>query len=167
MSDQSEFFLNSRSSVVQLELIELTHPNFTAPHRFVRNHADGVVVDLSPTELEIEFPYYPARVSPIGARDDLDAGVRIELGDLGDVVNSELDSIEQNNGWRIKPTVRYWAYRSDDLTAPIYGPLFLEATTLTVTPTGTAFDAAAPKLNIISTGERYSIDRFPMLRGFL
>lgn len=167
MSAQTDFFLNSESTVVQLELVEVTHPSFTEPHRFVRNHGDGVTVDLSPTELAVFFPFFPARVSPVGARDDLDAGIHIELGDLGSFLDADIDLMDETGGWRIKPTVRYWAFRSDDLSAPIYGPLFLEASPLTVTPQGTAFDASAPKLNVIRTGERYTLDRFPMLRGFL
>ena len=71
MGTYSDYFLNSRASVVQLELVELTHPNFTQPYRIVRNAADGITVDLSPSELAVPFTYYPARVEQLGARDDL------------------------------------------------------------------------------------------------
>lgn len=167
MSRYSEFFLNSRSSVVQLELVEVDHPDFSQPHRFVRNHADGVTVDLSPSELGVFFQFYPAKLSSVGAKDDLDAAVRVELGDLGEVIPSELDLVDEAGGWLIKPTVRYWVFRSDDLTQPIFGPLHLEVTTFNLNQDGASFEAGAPKLNIVRTGERYKLDRFPMLRGFL
>lgn len=165
--DYADFFLNSRSNVVQLELLEIAHPDFTQPHRIVRNHADGVTVDLSDDELAVDFLYYPARVSSVGARDDLDAAIRVELGDLGEVVPVELDAVDEAGGTLIKPTVRYWVFRSDDLSAPIFGPLNLEVTNFNFNVDGASFEAQAPQLNINRTGERYKLDRFPMLRGFL
>jgi hypothetical protein len=167
MSRYSEFFLNSRATVVQLELLEVSHPDFSAPYRFVRNARDGVTVDLSDTEQEVFFQFYPAKVSSIGTRDDLDAGIRIELGDLGEIIPDELDNVDRAGGWLIKPEVRYWVFRSDDLTAPIYGPLTLEVDTFNFSYEGAAFEAQAPRLNMNRTGERYKLDRFPMLRGFL
>ena len=34
---QVAFFLNASSAVVELDLIEITHPDFIKTHRFVRN----------------------------------------------------------------------------------------------------------------------------------
>lgn len=167
MSRYSEFFLNSRASVVQLELVEVAHPDFSQPYRFVRNHADGVTVDLSDDEQGVEFVYYPARVSSVGAKDDLDAAIRVELGDLGELIPAELDAVDEAGGSLIKPTVRYWVFRSDDLSAPIFGPLQLEVTTFNFNAEGCSFQAEAPRLNLVRTGERYDLGRFPMLRGFL
>lgn len=167
MSDYSEFFLNSRASVVQLELLEVSHPDFTQAYRIVRNAADGVDVNIPEREGLFHFDYYPARVSAIGARDDLDAGVRVELGDLGEVIPVELDAVDDAGTMLIKPTVLYWVYRSDDLTAPIYGPLLLEIGQFNFDDSGAAFEATAPRLNINRTGELYQLERFPMLRGFV
>lgn len=167
MSRYSEFFLASRASVVQLELMEVTHPDFSQPFRFVRNHADGVTVTLNEDEEDIFFQYYPAKVSAVGAKDDMDAAVRVILGDLGEVIPPEFDRVEEAGGWLIKPRVRYWVYRSDDLLEPIFGPLHLEVTTFNTNADGASFEAAAPRLNNIRTGERYLLDRFPMLRGYL
>jgi hypothetical protein len=167
MSAYAEYFLNSRSSIVQLELIELTHPNFTQDYRIVRNHRDGVIVDLSEDELAVPFLYYPASVEQLGARDDLDAAIRINLGDVGETVPLEIDAVADAGGFMTKPSVRYWAYRSDDLTAPIYGPLTLEVPSFNLTGEGASFEARAPALNSAKTGERLTLDRFPMQRGFL
>lgn len=169
MSEASyiDYFLNSRSSVVQLELIEVTHPSFSKAYRIVRNAADGVTVDLSPSELAVSFDYYPAQVSSLGAKGDLDAAIRVELGDLGEVIPEELDLVRADASFRIKPSVRFWAFRSDDLTGPILGPLELEVTEFGFNSDGARFEAKAPSLNTIRTGERYTLDRFPMLRGFL
>jgi hypothetical protein len=167
MSDYTEFFLASRADVVQLELFELSHPNFTQAYRVTRNARDGVTVDLSADELAIDFAYYPAKVAQQGARDDLDFGIRVDLGDVGEVIPGELDAVAAAGGFLTKPALRYWAFRSDQLDAPIFGPVVLEVPRMALANTGTSFDAQAPQLNANKTGERQTIDRFPMQRGFL
>ena len=166
MSKYSEFFLASKSSIVQLELLEISHPNFTTTYRIVRNAVDGVTVTLE-NGTSAAFSYYPLRITGIGTRDNLDYGLKIDLGDLGEVLPVELDEVASNNGYGIKPTVRYWTYRSDDLSTPLFGPITLEIKSFNFNREGSSFEARAPSLNINKTGELYKIDRFPMLRGFL
>jgi hypothetical protein len=96
MSDLANYFLASRRDVVGLELLEVTHPNFTKAYRIVRNAADGVVVDLSPAEQGVPFEYYPARFQAKGARDDLDFAITINLGDLGEVMPSRSGLLNKN-----------------------------------------------------------------------
>lgn len=166
MTDYSEFFLSSRANVVQLELIEFSHPNFTKVYRIVRNDPDGVTVDLSPSEQGVQFDYFPARFQALGARDDLDSGIRIDIGDVGETVPQEINAVAAAGGFRAKPTVRYWAFRNDALSAPIFGPMLLEVPAVTMTEEGASLEARAPALNTTRTGARYTIDRFPMQRGF-
>jgi hypothetical protein len=166
MSEYSEFFLNSLSSVVQLELLEVTHPDFTQPYYIVRNAVNGVTVTLEDASV-VDFVYYPLKITPIGTRENLDFGVRVDLGDLGEVLPVELDAVASAAGYDTKPTVKYRTYRSDDLTAPLYGPVVLEVENFSFTREGSSFEAKAPSLNINQTGEIYSFDRFPMLRGFI
>lgn len=167
MGTYTEYFLNSRSSVVQLELVELSHPNFAQVHRIVRNARDGVTVDLSPSELGVPFVYYPAHVEPTGARDDLDSGIRMDLGDVGEVVPAEIDAVAEAGGFMTKPAVRYWTFRSDDLASPMFGPIHLEVPSISFNEEGASFEARAPSLNSTKTGERLTLDRIPMQRGFL
>lgn len=166
MSRYTEFFLNSKSSVVQLELLEISHPNFTKIYRVVRNAVEGVTVTLE-TGQSAQFDYYPLKISAIGARDNLDQALTINLGDLGDVLPKELDEVSSASGFGIKPTVVYRTYRSDDLLRPLFGPVLLEVESFAFNREGSTFEAKAPSLNINKTGERYKLDRFPMLRGYL
>lgn len=167
MGTYSEYFLNSRSNVVQLELVELSHPNFTQAYRIVRNARDGVTVRLSDAEPSVPFVYYPAKVEQLGARDDLDSAIRMDLGDLGEVVPDEIDAVAEAGGFMTKPAVRYWTFRSDQLTAPIFGPILLEVPSISFNDEGASFEARAPALNSTKTGERLTLDRIPMQRGFL
>lgn len=163
----SEYFLNSRSSVVQLECIEISHPGFTKTYRLVRNAVKGVTVTLE-TGGTAFFEYYPMKLLPQSAKSDLDHSISLTFGDLGEVLPQELDAVmNYPKGMDIKPIVRYRVYRSDDLSSPIYGPLRLEVDSFTFNKTGSAFEAKAASLNLTSTGEIYSLTRFPALRGFL
>lgn len=167
MSEYSEFFLGSSSHVVQLELIDITHPNFTRPYYCVRNALSGVTVTLEGALGTRAYEYYPMRVRSLGARNDLDAGFQIDVGDLGTVLPLEMDALTAVDGFATRPTVVYRTYRSDDLTAPLFGPLTLEVVSFSFTEEGATFEAKAPMVNNNRTGELYKLDRFPMLRGFL
>ncbi len=166
MTTYAEFFLKSKSSVVQLETLEISHPDFTKVYRVVRNAVQGVTVALE-NNSSATFDYYPLKIENAGIRNDLDQSITINLGDLGEVLPKELDEVSSNNGFSIKPTVIYRTYRSDDLSRPLFGPVLLEVTTFAFNREGSSFEAKAPSLNITKTGEVYKIDRFPMLRGFL
>lgn len=166
MSRYTEFFLNSKSSVVQLETLEISHPNFTKTYRVVRNAVEGITATLENGN-SATFDYYPLQIENAGVRDDLDQSIKINLGDLGEVLPKELDEVSSNDGFGIKPVVIYRTYRSDDLTRPLFGPVTLEVSTFAFNREGSTFEAKAPSLNINKTGEIYSLDRFPMLRGFL
>lgn len=166
MSAYSEFFLNSKSSVVQLELLEISHPNFSQVFQLVRNAVNGVTVTLE-TGVSRTFTYYPLRIESNGSRDDLDQSFTFTLGDLGELLPKELDRVATANGFSTKPQVVYRTYRSDDLTTPLFGPILLEVESFAFNREGCSFTAKAPSLNINKTGELYTLERFPMLRGFL
>lgn len=162
----AEFFLNSSSSVVQLELLEISHPDFTKTYRVVRNAMDGVTVRLETGEIA-NFEYYPLSIRAKNSRADLDQAITVNLGDLGEVLPTEIDRISSAESFDVKPVVIYRTYRSDDITQPLYGPIVLEVASFAFNREGSTFDAKAPSLNVNKTGEVYKLDRFPMLRGFL
>ena len=166
MPSYVEYFLNSPSSVVQLDLLEISHPAFTQTYRLVRNAVHGVTVTLETAE-EAEFVYRPMRIAPLGSGDDLEQALKIDIGDLGEILPTELDAVAAEQMMSVKPTVVYRTYRSDDLTAPLLGPIRLEISNISFSREGASFEARAPSLNINRTGEVYRLERFPMLRGFL
>jgi hypothetical protein len=166
VSDYSEFFLNSFSSVVQLDLLEISHSSFTQTFYLVRNKTDGVTVTHEDAS-EHEYAYVPMRVSLTGPRENLDVILSIQLGDLGEIVPAQLDAIREAGTFSELPVVIYRTYRSDDLTVPLYGPHRLQIKKFTNTREGAAFEARAPALNMNKTGENYKIARFPMLDGLL
>lgn len=165
MSDLSEYYLNSRSDVKQLDLIEISHSQFSKVYRIVRNWRAGVTVDLSPDQQDVAFEYYPLQVELEGNKDDLDSSIKVNLGDLGEVVPSEIDRIAEANAWDEKPQMRHWTFQSDNLTQPLSGPFDFEIPAIAFTEEGASFEASAPQLNLTKTGERITLVRFPMQRG--
>lgn len=166
MADYAEFFLNSASSVVQLECLEISHPAFTKTYRVVRNATNGITVRYE-NGVYYDHSYYPLAIQSIGSRGDLDQGLTINLGDLGEVLPKELDAVTSDNSFDVKPVVKYRTFRSDDLNNVLFGPLVLEVKTFSFNREGSSFEAKAPSLNINKTGELYKLDRFYPLRGFL
>lgn len=181
MSDLSEFFLGSSPAVAQLDLLEISHPNFSTTYRIVRNtqqdqltaldvagnHKRGVIVTHEGGAGPFEYEYVPARILPVATRDDLVQALSVNLGDTGDIIAKEIENIWLANGLGTRPVLKYRAYRSDDTSAPILGPLVLELASVTTSREGASFEARAPELNASRTGELYDVNRFPMLKPFL
>lgn len=166
MSAYSEFFLKSSREIIEFETLEIKHPSFTHTYRVVRNAVNGIIAKLEDGN-DVPFIYYPLQATQLGTRDDLEQGIRIALGDLGEVLPQEMDRIQGEDTFEIKPQVIYRAYRSDQLNSAMLGPIFLEVTNFTFNREGSTFEAKAPSLNLNLTGEAFTLTRFPMLRGFL
>jgi hypothetical protein len=166
MSKLSDFFLNSKSTVIQYETLEISHPNFSKVYWLVRNASRGLTATIETNEI-INFEYYPLNLTPTGSYDHLDNSIKIEMGDLGTVIPQELDLISKANGFLIKPIVKYRVFRSDDLNLPLDGPYVYQISTFTFNEKGCIFEAKAPSLNVLRTGEIYTIERFPGLVAFV
>jgi uncharacterized protein DUF1833 len=166
MSRYSDFFLASPPSVAQLELVEVSHPSFSQVFRVVRNATQGVTVMLETGEIAA-FSYLPLRITPDDTRDTLGYGITVDLGDLGDLIPAEIERALAAGTTGTKPTLTYRVYRSDDLSAPIFGPIVLEVAEVGLTREGARLVARAPAMNTNRTGEVYAIRRFSPLWGLI
>lgn len=167
MSDQyTDFFLNTAPSVYRIETLEISHDDFTRTYYVQKNVTEDVVLTLEDYS-DQTFEYYPLRIKPLRSSNDLEAGVEVILGDLGQVIPQEIDAVRAAGGMETKPVVKYREYRSDDLTQPMFGPITLEITSVNRSRDGSSFTAKAQGLNLNRTGERYTFERFPMLRGYV
>lgn len=164
MTALSDFFFNSSPSVVYLELLEIKHPNFGADYRLVRNAVNNLFVTHEDS-LSWTYEFTPMTIKPLGSTTDLDQVIEITLGDVGQIIATELKAVANANGMLTKPTAAYRVYRSDDLTFPLYGPVRLRLDGVSMTKDGVKFQAKAASYNIVRTGEQYRTDRFPMLES--
>lgn len=164
MSDLAAFYLGTRRKVKKYECFKISHPNFTQDYFIVMNKVGGLTatIDGSPQA----FQYYPFRKSDQSQRANLDYGMQIDMGDLGNIIPQELAAVDAADGWGTKPTLTYWAFSSEDLTTPLLGPITLEIPSFPMTREGTSFIAQAPDMTVNRTGELFLASRFPGLRAF-
>lgn len=160
------FFLQSQSNVVRLECIEIIHSAFSKTFRIVRNAVNGVRVRHE-NGVWYNYEYYPLRLKMKAMSSDLDFGMNVDLGDLGDMVPRELQRIVAAGKIRTKPQVIYRSYRSDVLNKVLEGPYKMDAKTISYNREGCSFEASPSSINSSSTGEIYDLERFYPLRGFI
>lgn len=167
MSEYTEYFLKRQGCQTPLECIEFAHPAFSKTYYIVRNNTFGITATHEDSTTH-DYQYLPIKIDVGNTTDDLDQTLTITLADMGVELPKELDAVRLSEFADIKPTVKYRAYRHDDLSQPLVTLQLLDVNSLTRDATGLAtFQAKAPELNNVKTGEIYSFDLFPMLRGFL
>lgn len=162
----SQFFFSSKPSVVYLECVELYHPNFAVSgqtFRLVRNSASDLSLTHEGPAGPFTYTFAPMTIKPLSASSDLDQDIEITLGDVGDFIATELQNVMNSNGMLTRPTAKYRVYRSDDFSAPLFGPINLRIDGLSMNREGASFKAKSASYNIVRTGEIYRTDRFPML----
>jgi hypothetical protein len=166
-----DFFLNSSAAIGEVDCLEISHSAFSQTHYLVRNYLAGVTVTHE-DETEHEYTYCPMKLSLQKLREDLDFILNIQLGDVGEILNNEVQAIlaaaeTDPEAMAELPQVIYRTYRSDDFSVPLFGPAVLGIKRLGMTAEGSSFDAKAPSLNANGTGEVYSFARFPMLKSMI
>jgi hypothetical protein len=166
MSAESEFYLNGRSGVVGLELLQVSHPAFTQTFYVVRNAARGVTVTLEDSTTKT-FDYLPMQLTRSGTQANLDQSFKVSFGDLGQMLPQQLDAVRSGGTFQIKPVVLYRVYKSTDLTTPLIGPLRYVLNNIAFNKTGSSLDVSAPYLSVNRTGESYDMNRFPMLKALI
>jgi hypothetical protein len=162
----AEFYLSSPSSLVMLECFEISHSDFSQTYRIVRNNTLGCTVKHEDAQSYV-YQYVPTKITASSCQNDLDYTLRIDFGDLGEILPLELDRIQAGDGFQEKPKIVYRTYRSDDLTSATFGPIDLEVKSFTFNKTGCSFEASAPTANSHATGLIYNLTDYPMLRGLL
>lgn len=171
MSTDSElyvdFFFGAPMSAAEVQTLEISQPSFSQVWRLQSSYRNGFTAKLETGE-QVLFQYVPMRLRPLEERADLDFGLTVTLGDLGEILPEEIQRARAAGTLRTNPpVVKYRAYRSDNLAAPMFGPVSLEARQIARSEDGAKFNAMAPEANANKTGVLYRSDVFPMLQGFL
>ena len=162
-----KFFLSSTRDVALIELLEIKHSAISRTWRITYYDPKGITVRHEDGQ-EYHYDYLPLSIVPDGMAADLDSGLRIDLGDLGEMMPAEIDSIAKAGRLNEKPLVYYRIYSSDNLDSPLTGPLVYQVKSVTRNNEGCSLDAAAPLVNASGTGTIYSLDGpFELLRDYL
>lgn len=162
-----DFYFGAPQSTAELETMEISQPSFSQVWRIQSHYREGFWARLESGEL-VFWQYVPMRLRSLGDRGNLDFGISVTLGDLGEILPEEIERARRAGTLRtIPPTVRYRVYRSDDLESPMVGPITLQARKIVRSRDGAQFDSTAPQANITKTGMLYRTDLFPTLLGYL
>lgn len=166
MSAYSQFFLGSSPAIAELDCVEISHGSFSTTFRLVRNATNGVTVTHEGGAGPFTYDYYPMRLLPLGSSTDLDQGIKITLGDVGQLLKAEIRRVKAANQMAFRPVLKYRTYRSDDLATVLFGPVILEVRSVTYNKEGALLEAVAPYLNLTSTGTNFTVKDFSPLRAF-
>ncbi|MCS3505020.1 DUF1833 domain-containing protein [Achromobacter sp. JUb104] len=162
-----DFYFGAPQSTAELETLEISQPAFSQVWRLQSQYRGGFWARLESGEL-VFWQYVPMRLRQLDDRGNLDFGISVTLGDLGEILPDEIERARQAGTLRtFPPTVRYRAYRSDDLETPMVGPVTLQARKIVRNRDGAQCDSMAPQTNVTKTGMLYRTDLFPMLLGYL
>lgn len=162
-----DFFFGASPSTAEIQTLEISQPSFSQVWRLQSHYREGLAVRLE-TGQEAFFQYVPMRLKSLEEKADLDFGLTVILGDLGEILPEEIQRARAAGTLRTDPPlVKYRAYRSDDLTSPMFGPVSLQARQIARSEDGAKFNATAPQANVNKTGILYRSDLYPMLQGFL
>ncbi|OOW08596.1 DUF1833 family protein [Acinetobacter sp. MF4640] len=157
MGDYTSFFLNNHGGAVVLECLEITHPSFNEPARFIKNDTDGVIAEGQ------SYEYQPMSIKRNNVSNDLEQQLSITLADMEDHFFKQVINTMDSN---TRPSVVFKLFSDQDLEMPLMTMQKLEIASLSKDSAGLAtFDAQAPELNSVKTGRIYTLEDFPLLRG--
>ena len=171
VDDIKDFHLDSVSSVVLLETLEIIHSLWPAPIRIVTNHPDGVAVTLENGQPAI-FEFIPLMIQRGNTSDDLDQTLNITVGDLGEIVPPLIQKIRDASSDE-KPQVIYRSFAFDAASmvltkqTPIEIIRGLSVAKMNQDYQATTFEAATSGKNSVKTGRTYNFEDYPDLRGLI
>ena len=158
------YLLNSPDGERHIEVVTISHSKLSQTYHItptpepvaVTFETGGDVVPM-PVNLNVEKSQ---------SRGDLDEQFNFNISDIDGTLNDEADRIPLDDEEPL--VVTYRGFMVSDTSAPCEGPFFLEGVSMTKSTDGSVTIAAqSPSLVVNRTGELYTYERFPMLRGFL
>lgn len=162
-----KFYLGGLREQALLEFFEIKHSALSQVWRITKNYPDGVTIRHEDGR-SYNYEYWPAAVSFDGRKVDLDSGLRLDLGDLGELMPKEIDRIIRADSLGEKPLLLYRIYSGDNLDEPLSGPITYEIHSVSRNAEGSSLEAKAPLINTSGTGLIYQLDGpFEPLRDYL
>ena len=155
-----QILLNSRpENQTYYECIVLAHSLFSKTYYLV-NDTQDLTASLSTGASVLFEAANMAPFRPINSN-DLDQQATFTIGDVNNILDDELERIPLDNTENI--LCDYYVYHSENLTEPVN---YISFNVDSVPQKKGVFTVktGVPDLNIDSTGEIFSFDRFPMLR---
>ncbi|MDQ8953475.1 hypothetical protein RFH42_10940 [Acinetobacter rudis] len=161
MSDYTSFYLNASGAVAEVSCIEIVHPTFNF---YLQSFDDDGFHVVHENGKKVFYEYLPMRVDRSNVNNDLDQVVKMTINDFDDRLIEAYNNILDKKPVQFKQRI----YRDDNLDSPMIVIQTLHITSMSKDSRGNiTFEAKAPELNNVKTGDVYSFEQFPLLRGTL
>lgn len=158
------YLLNNPDGQRLIEVVSISHSALTQTYHLTPT-PEVVLVTLE-TSAEIVPVPTNLTVQRSTTKDDLDEQFTFNFSDIDGTLAAEADRIPLDSDEPV--IITYRSFVADDTSEPADGPFVLYGVTMTKATNGTVtIQAQSPSLVVNRTGELYTYDRFPMLRGFL
>ena len=162
MANQNSFFLTDTSAVRKVDTIELNHPDWSKPFFFQSEWIDEDMIATNEDGAKVTYQYQLFQVDRNNVVADLDQGVSITFADYIDELKTAINSADHMKA----VTLKYRMFRDDDLSSPLDFIQTLQVLKVNNDANGTVtFEASAEQLNSVKTGDVYTINKFPALKG--
>lgn len=158
------YLLNNPDGERHIEVVTISHSKLSKTYHLTPT-PEPVLVTLETGESIVPEPVN-LTVEKSSSKDDLDEKFNFNFDDIDGRINDEADRIPLDDDESV--IVTYRGFMASDTSAPAEGPFKLNGVSMTKSTSGTLTIAAqSPSLVVNRTGELYTYERFPTLRGFL
>lgn len=164
MTAFTDYILSAEPNDVYLETLQLSHPSWSQTYRIIRNDCLGRT--LTTESGTFPFVYYPVEIKFSPDKTDLDKTLSFVVGDLGEIIPSEVLRMQEADTMTTKPVLTYRGYSSES-NSMVYGPVTFDVKGLSVISEGARIDAGAPSVNSSRTGRKATVETIATLKGFL
>lgn len=161
MSDYTSFYLNASGAIAEVNCIEITHPTFSF---YLQSFDDEGFHVVHEDGQKTFYEYLPMQIDRSNVNNDLDQIVKMTIHDFDDRLIDAYKNLPDK-----KPVIfKQRIYRDDNFQSPMIVIQTLHITSMSNDSKGNVtFEAKAPELNSVKTGDVYSFEQFPLLRGTL
>ena len=164
MANQNNFFLTDTSAVRKVDTIELNHPDWTVPFYFQNEWIDEDMIATNEDSVAVTYQYQLFEVDRGNVMADLDQGVSITFADYIDELKNAINSADHMKAI----TLKHRMFRDDDLSSPLDFIQTLQVLKVNNDSNGVVtFEASAEQLNSVKTGDVYTLNKYPLLKGVI
>lgn len=158
------YLYNNPDGQQLIETLSITHSSLTQDYNIVRE-PEGLTLSIE-GGIPTFFQGVNFEVRKNTSADDLDEEFSIVFDDVDGILKGEAGNIPLTTDEFVQ--VVYRAFISEDTSAPAFGPITLQGTSMTSSNDGqVTITAQSPSLNVNRCGELYTYERFPGLKSFL
>ncbi|AOA58238.1 DUF1833 family protein [Acinetobacter larvae] len=158
MSEYTSFYLNAPGTVAEVNCIEIKHPTFSF---FLQSYDEDTFAVTHENGQRQFYVYLPMQIDRSNVNNDLEQVVKMTINDFDDRLIEAYNNIQDKRPVEFRQRI----YRDNNLDSPMIVLQTLHVTSMSKDSKGNVtFEAKAPELNSVRTGDTYTFERFPMLR---